>query len=400
MLQKLLQYVEVIYQKNLPHAISQIKNGGIQIILPAKMGKLKEKDTLYHELAHVYRGDLFSFNNDLILDNYEEPVKTLLHGKLPTVYDTIIDHALYDQDNLYGVKTVIAHKGIPLAGYTEWELADLIAGYIKKEIKKQGGSFKESFTIPITIDPEQETEMLFDLEQTQDQYQNGSHTESDNTDEVREVASLLKELKEELDFDAQLLTPEQKTFKSALQTVSIPRLVSMLLGDIESDLHETSIMHPSNLNPDRYSEKPIEKSRVNVVMDVSGSMWDTIPYCLDILKRLNTFINLILIDEEIRSIKEIPPPFRGGLEVLGNGGTDLTPAFKKIKEKRWNQYRTLVLTDSEFEPIRETMRNRFWLIYQGDHSRIDSIPKSEKAFSMNNKHVKQHVKEARNGSKQ
>lgn len=395
MFYKLLQYVQIIHSKDAKQPLSQIEDGAVQIILPTNLGKTAQKQATSHELAHIYRGDLYKFNNDIILDRFKEPVRSLIHGKLPFIYDSVIDHSLYDRDDFYEIKTVISDKGVPLSGYIESEIADLIAQYVQEEIDNQGGTFKRSFTIPMTTDPDQTLPMIFDLEGENDQYKNGSHSESEDTPEIRKIAKILQDAKELIEFEFEVLNQGvvEDKFAADLQTVSIPKLIDSLLGDIESDTYETSIIHPSNLNPERFSERPMERSKINVVFDVSASMWDAIPYCLNILRKLNTTLNLICIDQVIRSVTEIEAPFRREMKISGNCGTDLKPAFNLIREKRWDKYKTLVITDGEFDKIKKTMSGRIWLIYQNRNTTVDTIPKRERIYAMN----RAHLKEANNG---
>lgn len=400
MFQELLQYVQIIYKKIVKKPISQIKNGGVQIVLPSKMGVHEERDALYHELSHIYRGDLFKYNNDLLIEDYKEPIKSLLHGKLPFIYDSVIDYSLLKQDEFYNVQTLISHKGKSCADYTVRELSELIANYIEIEINKQGGKFKESFTIPITIDKDQKIPMQFDLEQTQNQYQNGSHTESEEIDEnghdqMKDLSNMLKDIKSEIDF-AQTVCREKLSVGAKVQTVSIPKLISLMSEDVETDLYETSIIHTSNLNPERFAERPIYTERINIVLDVSKSMIKSLPYCVDIIKRLNTQIKLIIVDDKIQDVRDIPPSFRGKLDFTGGGGTDLNPAFQYIKDNRWEKYRTLVITDLDVPEIKVDIKNRIWLAYYNESftdNRDRTAPKGEKIYAMNDDEIRgYHVK--------
>lgn len=87
------------------------------------------------------------------------------------------------------------------------------------------------------------------------------------------------------------------------------------------------------------------KTKINCILDTSGSMGGTFERVLSYIYRNDIEINLIEADTEVKWIENIKSAKKlDSLKIKGLGGTILTPAIDLVAEQ-YNQYNTVVLTD-------------------------------------------------------
>jgi len=91
------------------------------------------------------------------------------------------------------------------------------------------------------------------------------------------------------------------------------------------------------------------QNKVNVMLDVSGSMSGSFEKVLSYCFRNNYYLNLIQVDTEIKKTEGIKNKKElQKVQIKGLGGTELQPGLNYIKEN-FNQYPTIILTDGYCE---------------------------------------------------
>jgi predicted metal-dependent peptidase len=87
------------------------------------------------------------------------------------------------------------------------------------------------------------------------------------------------------------------------------------------------------------------KTKINCILDTSGSMGGTFERVLSYVYRNDIEINLIEADTEVKWIENIKNAKKlETLKIKGLGGTILTPAINLVAEQ-YNEFNTVVLTD-------------------------------------------------------
>ncbi len=87
------------------------------------------------------------------------------------------------------------------------------------------------------------------------------------------------------------------------------------------------------------------KSKVNVILDVSGSMHGLIEKVLNYIYKNEVEINLIQADTQVNAIENFKNTRKiESMKIIGYGGTVLQPSIEYTKQ-HFNQYPTLLLTD-------------------------------------------------------
>jgi predicted metal-dependent peptidase len=87
------------------------------------------------------------------------------------------------------------------------------------------------------------------------------------------------------------------------------------------------------------------KTKINVILDVSGSMHGLIEKVLNYVFRNDIEINLIQADTQVNSVEKLKSGKQlETVKLVGFGGTVLSPAVQYTQE-HFNQYNTVILTD-------------------------------------------------------
>jgi predicted metal-dependent peptidase len=87
------------------------------------------------------------------------------------------------------------------------------------------------------------------------------------------------------------------------------------------------------------------KSKVNVILDVSGSMHGLVEKVLNYVYRNDIEINLIQADTQVNSVENLKSGKKLELvKLVGFGGTVLNPAIQHTKN-HFNEFNTVILTD-------------------------------------------------------
>ena len=87
------------------------------------------------------------------------------------------------------------------------------------------------------------------------------------------------------------------------------------------------------------------KTKINCILDTSGSMGGTFERVLSYIYRNDIEVNLIEADTEVKWIETIKSARKlETLKIKGLGGTILTPAVELVADK-FNEYNTCILTD-------------------------------------------------------
>ena len=87
------------------------------------------------------------------------------------------------------------------------------------------------------------------------------------------------------------------------------------------------------------------KTKINCILDTSGSMGGTFERVLSYIYRNDIEVNLIEADTEVKWVQAIKSKRKlESIPIKGLGGTVLQPAINYVSEN-FNEFNTLVLTD-------------------------------------------------------
>ena len=122
----------------------------------------------------------------------------------------------------------------------------------------------------------------------------------------------------------------------------IKRAVSnMIFGTVK----ERTIVKPNRKGISGLKGARKVKTKINCILDTSGSMGGTFERVLNYVYRNDIEINLIEADTEVKWIENIKNTRKlETLKIKGLGGTILQPAIDLVADQ-YNQYNTVVLTD-------------------------------------------------------
>ena len=122
----------------------------------------------------------------------------------------------------------------------------------------------------------------------------------------------------------------------------IKRAVSnMIFGTVK----QKTIVKPNRRQISGLKGNRKVKTKINAILDTSGSMGGTFEKVLSYIYRNDIEVNLIEADTEVKWIQEIKSKRKlETLPIKGLGGTILQPAIDLVAE-RFNEYNTVVLTD-------------------------------------------------------
>lgn len=92
-------------------------------------------------------------------------------------------------------------------------------------------------------------------------------------------------------------------------------------------------------------------TKLNVVLDTSGSMYGLIEKVLEYVYQKDISINLIQVDTNVQSAKSLKNGYElEKVAIKGFGGTVLMPAIHHI-EQNFNSFNTVILTDGECDSL-------------------------------------------------
>ena len=115
----------------------------------------------------------------------------------------------------------------------------------------------------------------------------------------------------------------------------------MIFGHIK----ERTITKPNRKNIQGLKGNKKIKSKVNVILDTSGSMGGTFERVLNYVYRNDIEINMIQGDTEVKWVENFKNSKKlESMKISGLGGTVLQPSVDYVV-KHFNQYNTVVLTD-------------------------------------------------------
>lgn len=196
-----------------------------------------------------------------------------------------------------------------------------------------------------TIDTWSKEKLFEDLENGGEGQYLDKHIDSDIPEEMRN--SMVRDVVERLKARGlstanieQTLNKLQKKRKDYLK--EIKRSVSnMIFGHIK----ERTITKPNRKNIQGLKGNKKIKSKVNVILDTSGSMGGTFERVLNYVYRNDIEINMIQGDTEVKWVENFKNSKKlESMKISGLGGTVLQPSVDYVV-KHFNQYNTVVLTD-------------------------------------------------------
>ncbi len=115
----------------------------------------------------------------------------------------------------------------------------------------------------------------------------------------------------------------------------------MIFGTVK----EKTIVKPNRKQISGLKGSRKVKTKINCILDTSGSMGGTFERVLSYIYRNDIEVNLIEADTEVKWIQNIKSKKKlETLVIKGLGGTILQPAIDLVSEK-FNEYNTVVLTD-------------------------------------------------------
>jgi len=186
--------------------------------------------------------------------------------------------------------------------------------------------------------------ILDNLDKTEGQYMD-SHIPDEVPEELREA--MVKDSVERLKARGlsngdveKILGKLRKKRRDYLK--EIKRSIS---AEIFGDTKNKSITRPNRRGIPGLKGHRKMKNKVNVLLDVSGSMGGLFEKVLNYVYRSDIEINLIQCDTRVTSIESIKNKKKLELiQIKGLGGTTLQPGLDAIEE-RFNQYNNVILTD-------------------------------------------------------
>ena len=122
-------------------------------------------------------------------------------------------------------------------------------------------------------------------------------------------------------------------------------------NDIVGHIKTRTIIRPSRRGIFGVKGHKKITSKINVILDTSGSMTSEFERVLSYIYRHDIEINLIQCDTHVKSVATIKN--KRSLEILkikGLGGTTIQPAFNLVTDK-YNMYNTVLLTDGATDSL-------------------------------------------------
>lgn len=195
-----------------------------------------------------------------------------------------------------------------------------------------------------TIDTYSVEQILDDLDNNQGQYLD-VHMTDEVPEEMRE--SMVKDAMERLQARGlqagnveQTLNKLRKQRKDYLK--HIKRSVSNLIFGTKK---QKTIARPNRRQISGVKGSRKIKTKINCILDTSGSMGGTFERVLSYIYRNDIEVNLIEADTEVKWVQQVKSKRKlESIPIKGLGGTALQPAVNYVVEN-FNEFNTLVLTD-------------------------------------------------------
>ena len=143
----------------------------------------------------------------------------------------------------------------------------------------------------------------------------------------------------------------------------IKRAVSnMIFGTIK----QRTVVKPNRKGISGFKGNRKVKTKINVILDVSGSMSGLTERVLNYVYRNDIEINLIQADTQVNSVENLKSGKKlESVKLVGFGGTVLMPAVKYVEEN-FNQYNTVILSDGYTDSLDISgLRGRVLIISAG-----------------------------------
>ena len=180
------------------------------------------------------------------------------------------------------------------------------------------------------------------------------HLEDEITPELREamIEDFVKKMKVRgyvtgnIESMLDKIRPKKNNYLSAIK-----RSLAMLIGK-----YKKSTWKKLSRKLQMYDDFVIKgykkyKQKMNIILDVSGSMSGLFTKVLNYIANNNIEMNLITIDTQVQSVTTIKSIAQlQKLKIKGLGGSTLDPAVRLIEEK-FNAYPTVMLTDGYIDTL-------------------------------------------------
>ena len=156
---------------------------------------------------------------------------------------------------------------------------------------------------------------------------------------------------------------------------------SLERASIGIDKNKTYI-RPNRRHPGVLKGHKKQAIRFNVILDTSGSMIGEFEKVLKYLLNSQNGFNLIQADTKIQDIKYIKKAsdLVTNFKLKGFGGTELMPAVEKIKELKWNDDATVILTDGYCDTLDLTGLRHVIVVSSGVEPTIKNKSKKYEYF--------------------
>jgi predicted metal-dependent peptidase len=137
-----------------------------------------------------------------------------------------------------------------------------------------------------------------------------------------------------------------------------------------------TIVKPNRRDIDGLKGKRKIKSKINVIMDVSGSMHSLEEKVLNYIYRNDIEVNLIMADTQVNKVQVISGTKQlDKLKLVGYGGTVLQPAIDYVVENL-NKFNTVILTDGYTDSLDlSSVNGSVLIISAGEKCPITRKPK-------------------------
>lgn len=148
--------------------------------------------------------------------------------------------------------------------------------------------------------------------------------------------------------------------------------------DIIGHLKHKTISRPNRRGIEGLKGNKKYSSKVNVIMDTSGSMYGMFEKVLEYVFQKDIAINMCQVDTEVHSIETISSMRdMQRMDIKGLGGTMLQPAVELIaSSKEYNKYNTVILTDGYCDTLDlNILKGKVLAITCGTEIPLNSKPK-------------------------
>jgi len=239
----------------------------------------------------------------------------------------------------------------------------------------QGQNAKDPLDEMGTLENPSLEEIFDSLEETDGSYLD-KHIEDDISEEVREgmVQNIMDRLESRglvtgdvSDTLGKLIKKRKDYLKEIKKSVS-----NIIFGSNKTK----TITRPNRRQIKGLKGNKKIKSKINVILDVSGSMSGLMERVLSYVYRNDIEINMIQADTEVKSFEVIKSKKKlDFMDINGLGGTRLMPAVDFISQSKLNKYNTVILTDGYTDELSlSELKGSVLIITTGVECGIQSMP--------------------------